>query len=69
VTHFDGTLSAIGGSAVLRLPAAASQGHLEDAEREETALLFQPVRMHRPGPVEERQAPRASRLPPLTGAG
>ena len=24
-----------------------------------TALLFQPLRMHRPGPVEERQAPRA----------
>ena len=39
--------------------------HLEDEEREETALLFQPLRMHRPGPVEERQAPRARGRPPL----
>ena len=41
--------------------------HLEDAEREETALLFQPLRMHRPGPVEERQAPQARGRPALTG--
>jgi hypothetical protein len=29
------------------------------------ALLFQPLRMYRPGPVEERQAPGARGRPPL----
>src|SRR5438309_10506425 len=34
--------------------------YLENGRREAAALLFQPCRMHRPGPVKERQASRAS---------
>jgi hypothetical protein len=37
-------------------PAAMPAQHLKNAEREAPAVLFQPGRVHRPGPFEERQA-------------
>ena len=36
--------------------------HLEDAEREAPAVLFQPGRVHRPGPFEEREADRSAMI-------
>jgi hypothetical protein len=34
--------------------------YVENEQREATALLFQSCRLHRPGPVKERQAYRVS---------
>ena len=36
--------------------------HLEDAEREAPTVLFQPDRVHRPGPFEEREANRSAMI-------
>jgi hypothetical protein len=36
--------------------------HLEDAEREAPTVLFQPDRVHQPGPFEEREADRSAMI-------
>lgn len=43
-------------------PAPRRSQHLEDAEREAPAVLFQPGRVHRPGPFEEREADRSAMI-------
>jgi hypothetical protein len=45
-------------------PAPRRSQHLEDAEREAPAVLFQPGRVHRPGPFEERQADQSAMIHP-----
>jgi hypothetical protein len=36
--------------------------HLKNAEREAPAVLFQPGRVHRPGPSEEREADQSAMI-------
>ena len=43
-------------------PAPRRSQHLEDAEREAPAVLFQPGRVHRPGPFEEREADQSAMI-------
>ena len=43
-------------------PAPRRSQHLEDAEREAPAVLFQPGRVHRPRPFEERQADQSAMI-------
>jgi hypothetical protein len=43
-------------------PAPRRSQHLEDAEREAPTVLFQPDRVHRPGPFDEREADRSAMI-------